>query len=63
MPNAWQKKLMQQVREGKPIPKYHSGGKVKKTGLAMLKKNEIVLSVPQANAYKKAVKKKKKGGK
>ena len=35
------------------IPAFKKGGKVRKTGLAKLHKNEIVLSAPQVKALKK----------
>jgi hypothetical protein len=35
-------------------PKYHSGGKVRKTGLARLKKGELVLTRKQARKYRKS---------
>lgn len=35
------------------LPQFKKGGKVKKTGLAKLHKNEIVLSAPQVKALKK----------
>ena len=35
------------------IPAFKKGGKLKKTGLAKLHKNEIVLSAPQVKALKR----------
>ena len=36
-----------------PIPGYKKGGRVKKTGLAMVHKDELVLTAAQAKALKK----------
>ena len=42
--------------KAKKITGYEKGGLVKKTGLAKLHKNEIVLSVKQVNSLKKLLK-------
>lgn len=39
-----------------PIPGFKRGGKVKKTGIALVHKNEIVLSAMQVKALKKLLK-------
>jgi len=39
-----------------PIPGFKRGGKVKKTGIALVHKNEIVLSAIQVKALKKLLK-------
>ena len=39
-----------------PIPGFKRGGKVKKTGIALVHKNEIVLSTMQVKALKKLLK-------
>lgn len=39
-----------------PIPGYKNGGKVKKTGIALVHKNEIVLSASQVKSLKKLLK-------
>ena len=39
-----------------PIPGFKNGGKVKKTGIALVHKNEIVLSAMQVKALKKLLK-------
>jgi len=39
-----------------PIPGFKKGGKVKKTGIALVHKNEIVLSAMQVKALKKLLK-------
>ena len=40
-----------------PIPGYKKGGKVKKTGIAMVHKNELVLTAAQAKSLKKMLNK------
>ena len=40
-----------------PIPCYKKGGRVKKTGIAMVHKNEFVLTATQAKALKKMLNK------
>ena len=44
------------TEKAKKITGYEKGGLVKKTGLAKLHKNEIVLSVKQVNSLKKLLK-------
>ena len=44
------------AEKAKKITGYEKGGLVKKTGLAKLHKNEIVLSVKQVNSLKKLLK-------
>ena len=39
-----------------PVPGFKRGGKVKKTGIALVHKNEIVLSTMQVKALKKLLK-------
>ena len=39
------------------IPSFKKGGKVKKTGLARLHKNEVVLTASQAKSLRKIMKK------
>ena len=39
-----------------PIPGFKNGGKVKKTGIALVHKNEIVLSAAQVKSLKKLLK-------
>ena len=44
------------AEKAKKITGYKNGGVVKRTGLAKLHKNEIVLSVKQVNSLKKLLK-------
>jgi hypothetical protein len=46
---------------GKDIPSYRKGGRVKKTGIARVHKNEEVLPVKTAKKYRKAHHKKVAG--
>ena len=39
------------------VPMYKKGGRVKKTGLAVVHKNELILTAKQANDLKKMLKK------
>ena len=49
-------KALNVAEKAKKITGYKNGGVVKKTGLAKLHKNEIVLSVKQVNSLKKLLK-------